>query len=227
MWRFVAWLLSLFALTSGHLSASEISCPPWDNIPQHQITPTRIPEALEHVFLRHKGHGLLAKFEEEKTVLLLQKPLRSSGHLIFLPHKGLYRKLATPFQQELLITRTVVQQRDHHGKVETLALASLPPAQVMVEGLLTVFSGSWETIHAQFQVYFSPDTHQWTLGLTPKHTVLSKMISCMILEGKKDHVLRLSVRETNGDTTRTQFLESQILPPEQWGHYQSYFDFGH
>jgi Outer membrane lipoprotein carrier protein LolA-like len=226
MWRFALWLLLPYTFAPGHLSASEISCLPWESWSQDQITPTRMPAELERILRHHKGNGLFAKFAEEKKVSILQQPLRSSGELIFLPHKGLYRKLITPFQQEWLMTMTAVQQRDRQGRIETMALVHLPLAKALVEGFLTVFSGSWEAIHAQFHVYFASDTQQWRLGLTPKHTMLSKIISCMILEGQQEQVQSLTVRETDGDITRDQFIESQILPPEQWGDYQWHFEWG-
>ena len=176
--------------------------------------------------LYHKGYGLFSKFEEEKKVLILQRPLHSTGQLIFLPQKGLYRQLVTPFQQELLITTTAVHQRDDHGRVETMALDKLPFAKALVEGLLTVFSGSWESIHNHFQVYFFSADPQWKLGLLPKHTMMSQIISCIILEGEKHQVLNLWVHETNGDITHDRFIESQILTPEQWGDYRLQFEWG-
>ena len=177
--------------------------------------------------LYHRGNGLFAKFEEEKKVLILQRPLQSTGQLIFLPQKGLYRQLVTPFQQELLITTTAVQQRDYHGRVEIMALDKLPFVKALVEGLLTVFSGSWESIHSHFQVYFYSANPQWKLGLKPKHTMMSQIISCIILEGEKHQVQSLWVHETNGDVTHDRFTDSQILTPEQWGEYQLHFEWGH
>ena len=177
--------------------------------------------------LYHKGYGLFAKFEEEKKVLILQRPLHSTGQLIFLPQKGLYRQLVTPFQQEVLITTTAVHQRDDHGRVETMALDKLPFAKALVEGLLTVFSGSWESIHSHFQVYFFSADPQWKLGLLPKHTMMSQIISCIILEGEKHQVLNLWVHETNGDITHDRFINSQILIHEQWDDYRLQFEWGH
>jgi hypothetical protein len=177
--------------------------------------------------LYHKGYGLRAKFEEEKKVLILQRPLRSTGQLIFLPQKGIYRQLVTPFQQELLITTTAVHQRDDRGRVETMALEKLPFAKALVEGFLTVFSGSWESIYSHFQVYFfSADPH-WKLGLLPKPSMVSQLISCLILEGENHQVLNLWVHEANGDITHDRFIESQILTPDQWDHYRLQFEWRH
>jgi hypothetical protein len=226
-WRFALGVFLLPAFSPAPLGVSETPCPPWDSFAQEQIIPTEIPAQLTEILLFHKGHGLVAKFEEEKKVLILQRPLRSTGQLIFLPQRGLYRQLVTPFQQELLITTTAVQQRDYHGRVETIALDKLPFAKALVEGLLTVFSGSWESIHSHFQVYFFSVDPQWKLGLLPKHSMMSQLISCIILEGEKQQVLSLWVHETNGDITHDRFTDSQILTPEQWGDYQSHFEWEH
>jgi hypothetical protein len=227
IWRFALGVFLLSALAPAHLGASEVPCPPWDGLSQEQVSAAEIPAKLTQILRYHKGNGLFAKFEEEKKVLILQRPLRSAGQLIFLPQKGLYRRLITPFQQELLITTTAVQQRDYHGRVETMAFDKLPLARALVEGFLTVFSGSWESIHSHFQVYFSSANPPWKLGLIPKHTMMSQIISCIILEGEKHQVLNLWVHETNGDVTHDRFTDSQILTPDQWGGYQLYFDWGH
>ncbi len=218
-------MLSTFS--SAHLGAGELPCPPWHNFAPEAILPPEIPARLTQILLYHKGYGLLANFAEEKKVLILQRPLRSTGQVIYLPQKGLYRQLVTPFQQELLITTTAVHQRDYQGRIETMALAKLPYAKALVEGLLTVFSGAWESIHSYFQVYFFSADPQWRLGLLPKHTMMSQIISCIILEGEKQQVLSLWVHETNGDITHDRFTDSQILTREQWGDYQSHFEWGH
>jgi hypothetical protein len=224
MGRFALWIFILYILSSARLNATEDLCPPWDTVSPELITSAAIPQALERVLRYHQGNGFLTQFEEEKKVLMLQKPLRSSGELIFLPQKGLYRKLKTPFVQELLITTIAVQQRDNSGRIETFALETLPLAKALVEGFLAVFSGSWDSLERHFRVYFSSENAHWKLGLTPLQTGMMQMISCILLEGEQEHVVRLWVRETNGDVTRDQFFEPRILTPEHWGNYQQYFE---
>ena len=178
----------LCAFSSVALGAGELSCPPWENFAQEATRPTEIPAQLTQILLYHKGYGLFAKFAEEKKVLILQRPLRSTGQVIFLPQKGLYRQLVTPFQQELLLTTTAVHQRDYQGRVETMALDKLPYAKALVEGLLTVFSGAWESIHSHFQVYFLSADPQWRLGLLPKHTMMSQRVHYVILTARRPQV---------------------------------------
>jgi hypothetical protein len=182
-----------------------------------------MPEALARLLGHHKGHGLFARFAEEKKVAILTRPLRSTGELIFLPDRGLYRKLMTPFAQELLITPTAIHQRDPRGRMEKLALATLPAAQAFVNAFLAVFSGSFEALHSHFQVYFSSESSRWQLGLMPTHTVMHTLISCIVLAGENEHLIDLWVQETNGDVTHDQFSEARILTAEQWADYRPHF----
>jgi Outer membrane lipoprotein carrier protein LolA-like len=226
-WRCALAVFLLPAFSAAQLGAGELLCPPWHNSAPEAIIPTEIPAPLTQILRYHKGSGLLANFAEEKKVLILQRPLRSTGQVIFLPQKGLYRQLVTPFQQELLITTIAVHQRDDRGRVETMSLDKLPLAKALVEGFLTVFSGSWESIHSHFQVYFFSADLQWKLGLLPKHTMMSQIVSCIILEGESHQMHSLWVHETNGDITHDRFTDSHLLAPEQWGAYQRYFEWGH
>jgi hypothetical protein len=226
MWRFAVWLLFLHIFCSTPVSATEASCPPWGTTSEADITGTVIPQDLKHILEHHKGKGLVAKFEEEKKIRILQRPLRSSGELIYLPDKGLYRRLTAPFKQELLITRTHLQQRDHHGRIEILTLDQLPLAKAIVDGLLMVFSGSLEAAQANFEGYFSSVNHHWKLGLKPRHSTMAQIISCLLIEGENEHALRLLIHEANGDLTVDQFIESQILTPEQWKDYRLQFEWG-
>jgi hypothetical protein len=227
MCHFAFGQLVLYALLAGlsaQAGAGEMACPPWDSAPGELTTSTAIPAELEHILMYHKGNGLFAKFEEAKIMAMLQRPLRSSGELIFLPHKGLYRKLTMPFHQELLITTTAVHQRDHRGKVEVFNWDKYPPGKAFVEGFLSLFSGSWEAMQTHFQVYFASDNQLWQLGLTPKHAVMSQMLACLILAGGNTQLQDLWMRESNGDTTHDRFVESHTLTPAQWGAYGRYFE---
>jgi hypothetical protein len=108
-----------------------------------------------------------------------------------------------------------------------MSLAKLPLATALVEGFLTVFSGSWESIQRHFQVYFFSAEPHWRLGLLPKHTMMSQVISCLIIEGQSRQMRSLWIHETNGDITHDRFTDSHLLTPEQWDDYRRYFEWEH
>ncbi len=202
----------------------ETLCTHWGLLFQQRLSPTQMPPALQRLLAYHQDRGFVTTFDEEKTVTLLKRPLRSSGELVFLPNQGLYRKLKTPFQQELLLTPAAMHQRDQRGNVETLSLDTLPVAKAFVDAFLSLFSGSWQTLQHHFQVYFRSENQRWQLGLKPKHRAMHSLIACIVLEGKDEHLATLRVQETNGDFTADRFSASRILTSAQWADYQPYFD---
>ena len=154
----------------------------------------------------------------------LRHPLQSSGQLIFLPTRGLYRQLQKPFMQELLITHDAIHQRNADDGTTALALDKLPAAQVFVGAFLALFAGSWDALHTHFEVYFTQDQQQWQLGLKPINEAMARLISCLVLEGEQERLVALWVQETNGDVTYDRFLDPRLVPETQWADYQAQFD---
>lgn len=228
VWQMSVWCLLLWCFVSpagaSKTPGFEAPCARWNDLLQQRLSPAHIPRELTRLLAHYQGNGLFATFVEEKNVALLRRPLHSTGELVFFPGKGLYRRLRTPFVQEMLITPEAIYQWDQSDDVERFALEQLPHAKAFVEALLAVFSGSWEVLHRHFQVYFSIDNQRWKLGLRPNYPVMQRLIACLILEGKHEQVTALWVQETSGDVTHDRFSDSRLLTPEQWTEYQHYFE---
>ena len=229
------WLMTLWLLTAplvGAVGAEQTSvsnrpCADWDARFQQRLTESTAPDTLVRILAAHKGLGFAAHFAEEKQIGVLRRPLISSGQLIFISERGLYRHLQQPFSQELLMTSKAIQQRNARGQTETINLEALPVAQAFVNAFLSLFSGSWATLHSHFHVYFSqPDQHKqhWQLGLKPTNQAMTRLISCLIVAGQDTRFNDLWVQEANGDITYNHFLDVQLLAQPEWTDYYSQFD---
>jgi hypothetical protein len=224
MWLVMLGLMLTSAMAAESAAAPPAPCADWDSRFQSPLTRTMVPEALRHILAVHQGQGFTSRFAETKHIGLLRRPLHSTGQLVFIPRQGLYRHLNSPFQQEMLITDSAINQRYASGATETMALATLPAAKAFVEAFLAVFSGSWDTLHTHFHVYFAAHGATWQLGLKPAHAVMAKLISCLLLDGEQERLVALHVQETNGDITFDRFLDARLLPASQWAAYRDRFD---
>lgn len=228
MWFVMVWLL-VTSLTASVVAAARPSivstpCADWNTRFQQRLTQATAPETLVHLLASHKGLGFATPFAEEKRITVLRQPLMSTGQLIFLPTRGLYRQLQKPFVQELLITPDAIHQRNADNGATVVALDKLPAAQVFVGAFLALFAGSWDALHTHFEVYFTQDHQQWQLGLKPINAVMARLISCLVLEGEQERLVALWVQETNGDVTYDRFLDPRLVPETQWADYQAQFD---
>ena len=224
MWLVMLGLWLISAIGAESASAPPAPCADWESRFQEPLTRATVPEVLNRILVVHQGHGFTSRFTETKHIGLLRRPLRATGQLIFIPQEGLYRQLQSPFEQELFITDNAIYQRRANGAAETLSLSKLPAAKAFVEAFLAVFSGSWDTLHAHFHVYFTTRGAEWQLGLKPAHPVMAKLIACLVLDGEQERLAALHVQETNGDITSDRFLDARILPKSEWAAYRDRFD---
>ncbi len=182
---------------------------------QEQFRCATMPELLRPLLKRQQGLGFEVAFKEEKRIQLLKRPLRSAGELVFLPDKGLYRKLTQPFRQELIVNRDFILERDDDGEITHMATDKQPVARAFIESFLTLFSGSWPDLTNRFDANFAATSQGWQLGLRPKLPVMAKIISAIVIEGQGDQLDRLWVIEANGDLTVDDYLQPKFFTPDQ------------
>lgn len=223
-WLMLLGLLTATVVVAEKPSGATLPCADWDQRFPQPLTHATAPDALVRILAAHKGLGFSTTFSEEKRMTVLRKPLTSSGHLVFIPTRGLYRHLQHPFVQEILITPEAIHQRQAGARVTTLPLETLPGAKAFVGAFLALFSGSWDALLTHFAVSFAQDKSSWQLGLQPTNSAMEKMITCLVLEGTQTQLSALWMQERNGDVTYDRFLDAQLVPETQWPAYQSQFD---
>ncbi|MBM4254637.1 MAG: hypothetical protein FJ147_01935 [Deltaproteobacteria bacterium] len=223
LWLVLPWLLIASISAAERSATTQMPCADWETRFSQRLTHTTIPEPLVKILAGHKGYGFATTFTEEKRITVLRTPLTSSGQLVFLPPRGLYRQLQKPFAQELVITPDAIFQRQANGPTHTLALDALPGAKAFVSAFLALFSGSWDTLYTHFDVYFSHQEARWQLGLKPTNATMARSIACLVLEGQQAHITSLWIQETSSDVTHDHFLDPHMLPEPQWSNYQSQF----
>jgi hypothetical protein len=148
-----------------------------------------------------------AQFSEEKRIKVLKRPLLASGSIVFSGRHGLRRATKEPFVQELLVTPTLLAQRDAAGRVERVDVEKQPLAKGFLSAFLLVFSGDDQALAQQFEIYFQGTPEAWTMGFVPRKKPLSKFIASLVVTGKQAAFETLSVVETNGDRTLTRFTD--------------------
>ncbi len=136
------------------------------------------------------------KFQQEKRLKFLTKPLISDGLFTYHQGKGVIWKTRTPVQTTMVITDSALMTGD--GK------QAVPPAfGVVFKALL---GGELQLLQQNFDITGNKQTSPWTLQLTPKDDMLKKVISRINITG--DHEVRdWELQETGGNLTRIHFTD--------------------
>jgi hypothetical protein len=157
--------------------------------------------------------GLEVRFEEEKHLSLLALPLHSRGRLYFLPPAYLTRVVEAPEPSTLTITpdRLKVDNRDG---VEVIDLKSNDQVRAFITSLVHVFAGDAAALEKAYDVAFTKAAtakdgelaRAWTLTLTPRARPLDQMLQSLALHGEGEAVVRIELRDKNGDRTVTRVV---------------------
>jgi hypothetical protein len=178
--------------------------------PQQRARPADA-QALFAMFA--KTTGLEARFEEDKHLALLALPLQSKGRLYFWrPDRTqpgyLARVVESPEPSSVLITPTELRLQNRDG-TEVIDLKRSDKVRTFISSLVRVFAGDEAVLAKSYTIQFAHDEKDaagWTLTLVPRDKPLNQMLASLTLTGKGEAVVRIEVKEPNGDRTVTRIV---------------------
>lgn len=197
-----------------HSSSTQESTPTASpEIPHRERERPRDEKALFALFAA--SPGLEVAYEEEKHLGLLAAPLSSRGRLYFLPPEHLTRKVVEPEPSSVLITSRSMRMVSR-GVEKRIDLSSSPELKAFILSLSRVFAGEREGLAGSWAIQYefpADEPRAWTLKLTPRkdvagHEALARMVASLELGGEGQSVLRIEVREPNGDRTVTRISKA-------------------
>jgi outer membrane lipoprotein-sorting protein len=169
------------------------------------------PGELQKLLLRFSSiPGLSAKFREEKHITLLVKPLINEGRIYFAAPKLFARHTDKPEKSVLVIREEDLHFIDPSGS-RTLNFKNRPILRLVVDTFSQVLSGDLAALERNYSIGFEGSADdRWKMALTPKISILSRILKEARLEGQETVVESLRVTEANGDISITKFTEVDL-----------------
>lgn len=149
-------------------------------------------------------HTLTAKFIEEKSIALLQRPLQSSGRVIYDRSLGVARVVDTPHASTILLLpgRLVSIQNGRRSQI---------PVTESMSGLVDAFRdllrGDLQRLEATFEVGAETQGDLWSVSLSPRSANARRAITLIRLMGRGLVIESLAVVEANGDRSTAHFAD--------------------
>ena len=147
--------------------------------------------------LAERKHGHVS-FTEKKFIAVLDEPVESSGELLYDAPDRLEKKTLKPKPEDLVLEAGVVsaQRGKHHY---TLDLKQYPQVVPFIESIRATLAGDRAALERVFKVDFGGNFERWTLELVPLDVKLAKTVKGIHIEGEKDFIHTVEVREADGD----------------------------
>lgn len=143
------------------------------------------------------------QFEEVYVSRFLTTPIKKSGRLKYTPPSEFEKHIVTPTEEIFVINDDTVQYENlTQGLTKSLSLQDVPPLQVLITGLRSIFSGDLTTLQQHYIIELDGTRHRWTLTMTPREETIQESVRSLCLRGMKHHVKEIEIRESNGDYSR-------------------------
>jgi outer membrane lipoprotein-sorting protein len=147
--------------------------------------------------LAQRKHGHVT-FVEKKYIALLDRPVESSGELLYDAPDRLEKKTLEPKPESLVLEGgTVSAQRGRRHYV--LDLKQYPQVVPFIESIRATLAGDRAALEQVFKVDFTGSFDHWTLELVPRDPKLARTVQEIHIEGEKDLIHSVEIREADGD----------------------------
>jgi hypothetical protein len=139
-----------------------------------------------------------ASFTERKFVALLDKPVDSSGVLLFTPPDRLEKRTLRPRPESLVVDRaSLTTERD--GKRRTLALGDFPEAASLITGIRETLAGDLGALTRDYSAALEGNAARWRLTLRPLDASATQWVERIELTGAEWRVATVEVVQPGGD----------------------------
>jgi len=153
-------------------------------------------DALMHELAAHpSGH---VTFTEVQHLAVLDRPLESSGELLYQAPDRLEKRIEKPRPEILVLAHGVLTAtRGKHTR--TMELAAWPQVAPLLESLRATLTGDRPTLERIFSVELEGNAARWTLRLTPRDPEAARVLTRVIITGENASLKTVEVLQTDGD----------------------------
>ena len=153
-------------------------------------------DALMHELGAHpSGH---VTFTEVQHLAVLDRPLESSGELLYQAPDRLEKRILKPRPETLVLAHGVLSAtRGKHTR--TMDLAAWPQVAPLLESLRATLTGDRAALERIFSVELEGDAARWTLRLTPHDPEAARVITRVIITGESASLRTVEVLQADGD----------------------------
>lgn len=184
---------SLMLLGAGVLAAPAPASSP--DVPTAGGQPGDFDELLH--LLAARGDGRVA-YTEVHEMAMLERPLTSSGELVYRAPDHLEKRTLTPRPETLILDHGVLRaQRGQRTRVA--ALRDFPQLVPFIESIRATLAGDRAALEHFFHVEFSGSLEHWTLHLVPADAGVAHTVTEIRIGGERDAIRSVEIRQADGD----------------------------
>jgi outer membrane lipoprotein-sorting protein len=139
-----------------------------------------------------------ATFHETQHIAILERPVESTGELLFTPPDRL-EKRSTGLNAERMVVDRETLSIERGGRKQTLALREHPQIAVFIESIRGTLAGDRASLEKTYKLALEGDAQRWRLVLIPRDAQLARIVSRIVISGNQAQVRRIEIEQADGD----------------------------
>lgn len=145
-----------------------------------------------------KEHPARATFHERKSIRLLDRPLDSSGELLFTPPARLEKRTLAPRPETVVVDgdRVTIERND---KVMTATLSEQPAVAALVDSIRSTLAGNLDALTRNYSVGLDGTSERWRLVLRPLDASVAALVERVEIAGTQSRVDTVEIFQADGD----------------------------
>ena len=137
-------------------------------------------------------------FRETKHLALLDKPVESSGELVFTPPARLEKRTTSPKAESVVVDGDAVTI-DRRGRKQSFSLREHPEIGVLVDSIRATLAGDLAALTRVYSAGLEGGDAHWKLTLRPLDPSLGSVVEHIEITGAKDEVRGVTIFQADGD----------------------------
>lgn len=141
-----------------------------------------------------------ATFHERKFMALLDRPIESSGELLFTPPDRLEKRTLSPRPERVVVDRERVTL-ERGGRIRSLGLREHPAIAVLVDSIRATLAGDLRSLTQSYSAALEGDAPRWRLVLRPLDASIATLVERVEIGGSHARVRTMEIFHADGDRT--------------------------
>jgi len=199
---FIVFFVVIFGVTTSVFAK--------ENVFDHPIPENTFPLELKKLSDNfERFQSIRTRFIQTKQISVLKQPLVTKGLFVSAPEYGVYWKIESPFNTEILITSGGYYQRKDGDWISEAPASAKSQIQAYLKAFLLVFSGKFEELRKYFTLSFLKRENAWNVGLSPKGQLENVILNMQLIGSFPAQLRFILIKEVNGDFTKIEFHDAR------------------
>jgi hypothetical protein len=151
---------------------------------------------------------LCGRFDQNKQLVGLKKPVKSNGRFCIAADKGVLWRTLQPFPNTVRLTRDEIVQLQGERVAFRLSAKEEPTVRVINQVMFALLAGHLGELEKLFEIDGSVYQNSWNVTLNAREPAVAKAVGKIALDGG-EYVKNVTIDHASGDRTSIVFSALQ------------------